>query len=238
MSETTKVGHVYTALFTILKAMSVDKGGVLPSNMGGKPYITAVDLNAEAKRQFVDNDLILIPNERETHKEIISVSGGGFKITLSIEGTYTIYSTKDGSSVTISGVGDGVAAGTAVAANIASTNALKNALLRTFLVTEQSVEDAAKNGTPEAEERKTPATQRVEAAKGIVREATGAGDNEWVAAIKKIVSSGGTADGVALSGSEVTAVAKRLHGDDKGAWKQNIGKSQQVHDAIVAGERK
>jgi len=157
MSEEVKVAAVYTAIANVLSALSVEKGGALPANMGGKPFISAVDLNLEIKRQFVENNLILLPIERETHKELLVDTNGKKTITLSIEGSYTILSTLDGSSHTVGGVGDGVATGASVAANIASTNALKNALLRTFLVTEQSVEDAAKNGVPESAPEKEAA---------------------------------------------------------------------------------
>lgn len=150
--------HVHTAVATILESLSVAKGGTLPGNMGGKPYITAVDAAAEVKRKFVENNLIFLP--RETifqHKEIINKDR--INVLISITGEYTFVSTVDGSSVSVSGTGDGLAGGTAVASNIASTNALKNALLRTFLITEQSVEDAAKNGTDDPapkRERPTP----------------------------------------------------------------------------------
>ena len=162
-TEKEKVPAIYGAVANVLKAMAVEKGGVLPGNMGGKPYITAVDLSAEAKRQFVANNIILIPNETVT-KHDIEESGGRKMIVVGIRGEYTLIHTGDGSSVTISGAGDGMALGTSVASNIASTNALKNALLRTFLITEQSVEDEAKNGaagdkTPQAVQnaRKAPA---------------------------------------------------------------------------------
>lgn len=142
-----EVGAVYGAVAAILSSLSVEKNGDLPSNMGGKPYITAVDLALEVKRQFVANNLIIVPNERVIkHENLVS---NRTTVSIVIEGTYEIVSTVDGSSVTISGVGDGLAIGTAVASNIASTNALKNALLRFLLVTEQSTEDAAKQGTPE-----------------------------------------------------------------------------------------
>lgn len=146
MADEYKVPHVYTALYSILKGLAVEKNGSLPSNMGGKPYITAVDLNLEIKNKFVENNLILIPREREVSKNVVSEDGGRKTITISIEGEYQIVSVEDESSVTIGGVGDGLAIGSAVAANIASTNALKNALLRTFLVTEQSTEDEGKHG--------------------------------------------------------------------------------------------
>lgn len=144
---------VYASIAKILGEMSVAKGGVLPGNMGGKPYITAVDLNEEVKRKFVENGLIIVPNEKVIkHENIVSQRT---TISIVIEGTYEIISIEDGSSVTISGVGDGLAIGTAVASNIASTNALKNALLRFLLVTEQSVEDAAKDGVPDEPAAKT-----------------------------------------------------------------------------------
>lgn len=151
--------HVYGALANILKNLSVAKGGVLPGNMGGKSYITAVDASAEVKRQFVENDLIFLPNEEVIENEHF-IHKDRVSIRIVIRGVYTIVSTVDGSSVTVSGVGDGLATGTAVASNIGSTNALKNALLRTFLITEQSVEDAAKNGEPE-----TPAQRQIQKAK-------------------------------------------------------------------------
>ena len=152
-----EVPHVYTALAEILKNLSVEKNGVLPGNMGGKPYITAVDASAETKRQFVEINLVFVPNEEVIKHEIITFKDR-LNIAIVIKGTYTIISTVDGSSVTVSGTGDGLATGTAVASNIGSTNALKNALLRTFLITEQSVEDSAKKGTPDA--MPATATQR------------------------------------------------------------------------------
>lgn len=153
--------HVHTAVANILNSLGVAKGGVLPSNMGGKPYITAVDVAREVKSQFVENNLIFLP--RETifqHKEVINKDR--INVLISITGEYTFVSTEDGSSVTVSGTGDGMAGGTAVASNIASTNALKNALLRTFLITEQSVEDAAKNGVEDAP---SAATKKIDQAR-------------------------------------------------------------------------
>jgi hypothetical protein len=156
-----EVPHVYTALAEVLKSLSVEKNGTLPGNMGGKPYITAVDAAAETKRQFVANKLIFLPNEEVIKHENL-LNNNRLQVSIVIKGTYTIVSTVDGSSVTVSGTGDGLATGTAVASNIGSTNALKNALLRTFLITEQSAEDAGKAGTPEAP---SGAQQKVEQAR-------------------------------------------------------------------------
>lgn len=149
MTDEYKTPHVYSAISKILESLSVDKGGQLPQNMGGKPYITAVDVSLEVKRQFVDNSLIYLPNEQVIWHEYIQFNNR-LNVGLGISGRYTIISTVDGSSVEVTGTGDGLAMGTAVASNIASTNALKNALLRTFLITEQSAEDAAKAGVEAA----------------------------------------------------------------------------------------
>lgn len=136
---------VYKALANVLKHLSVEKNGKLPGNMSGKPYITASDAAAEVKRQFVAENLIFLPSEKViTHENMFN--NNRLQVSVVVTGEYTIVSTEDGSSVTVSGTGDGLATGTAVASNIASTNALKNALLRTFLITEQSVEDAGKDG--------------------------------------------------------------------------------------------
>lgn len=164
-NATIETPHVYEALGAILKSLSVPKNGMLPGNMGGKPYVTAVDAAAEVKRQFVENGLIFLPSEDVIKHETI-IHKDRLNIVIVIKGTYTIVSQKDGSSVVVSGTGDGLATGTAVASNIASTNALKNALLRTFLITEQSAEDSAKNGVEQPERTvQSPMAQKIQNAR-------------------------------------------------------------------------
>ena len=173
MTEQNNVPHVYTALAAVLKSMAVQKNGMLPGNMGGKAYITAVDASAAAKEQFVANGLVFLPSEEVIKHENI-LNNNRLQVSIVITGTYTIVSTVDASSVTVSGTGDGLATGTAVASNIASTNALKNALLRTFLITEQSVEDAGKNGPGDAPAAtQAPAARKIDAARAPKPAASG-----------------------------------------------------------------
>lgn len=141
------IPHVHQAISEILADLSVEKNGTLPPNMGGKPYISAVDLNSEIKRRFVEKKLILVPNEAVVKHEVIT--GAKTINVVSVTGTYEIISLEDGSNLSISGTGDGLSMGSSVASNIASTNALKNAFLRFFLVTEQSVEDESKKELPD-----------------------------------------------------------------------------------------
>ena len=216
-----EVPKVYGALAKILGALSVDKNGTLPSNMSSKPYVTAADLNSEIKRQFVENNLILLPVERETHKEVLVDSNQKKTIAISIEGTYTIVHTGDGSSVVVGGVGDGLATGTAVSANIASTNALKNALLRTFLVTEQSTEDAAKNGVPDVGPAKesAPTEPRKETAADVKADLTTL-LNTKVA-------------------SEIVAKGNEFFKTENAAeWKEDIAKLQTWRNHLSTGEVK
>jgi len=223
MTEATepKVPAVITAIQSILGKMSVDKNGTLPGNMGGKPYITAVDASAETKRQFVAEKLVIIPNEHVIRHEVIN-NNNRLTVAIVIEGSYTIISSIDGSNVTVGGVGDGLAIGTAVASNIASTNALKNALLRTFLITEQSVEDAAKDGVPEEK----PAAKKTEAQ--IKKESSAAELQTQIAA--KVEASN------VYDFEVVNALGDEISGKPRKTWFSNPTDLQKVLDAIEKGQ--
>lgn len=231
------VPQVYNAIAAVLNALSVEKGGQLPSNMGGKPYITATDLNNEVKRQFVENNLILLPSEHELKHDVIQFKER-LNVAVSIEGTYTIVSTEDGSSVVVQGVGDGLASGTAVASNIASTNALKNALLRTFLVTEQSVEDQAKNGTGGDDREPTKAEQRVEQGRNTPNPATGAGvvDPQIKALQDQIKAATIARQEVEPDFPVYTQFASKYLGADALGWSKSVEKLTRVLAAIKGGE--
>jgi hypothetical protein len=128
-----KAPHVDLMMLEILKVFSVDKDGQLPSNMGGKEYVSAPALFKNAKAEFTKRDLIVYPNERYIEYATVPRGDRAPTIVVAVEGTYQIVSTVDGSSRVISGTGDGMGQGNSVASNIASTNALKNAMLRVFL---------------------------------------------------------------------------------------------------------
>jgi len=148
-----KTPHVHEAVAAILGSLSVDKDGKLPSNMSGKSYTTAGNLSNTVKAAFVEHGLLTAASETIFHHEITADKTGRTLVAISVNGSYTIISTVDGSTLTIGGIGDGLATGTSVANNIASTNAFKNALLRTFMVTETSIEDQAKKGVDDGVDR-------------------------------------------------------------------------------------
>lgn len=221
---------VYEGIANTLQHLSVEKNGTLPSNMGGKPYITAHDIAAEVKRKFVENNLIFLPSETVVKHENI-LANNRLQVSIVVSGEYTIVSTEDGSSVTISGTGDGLATGTAVASNIASTNALKNALLRTFLITEQSVEEAAKNGVGN---EAAPSAAQAKLNKAAGRTSAGGGKapstaGEFRTAILAAVKAGGDV-------ADYSKIGERISGKPKSAWVNDEAVLSRILDALNKGE--
>lgn len=155
---TEKSPNIYKSLLNILKDLEVEADGKLPSNLGSSNYQTASNISAKVKQLFVQNNLILIPNEEVISEDHVT-HNNRLNILVLIKGTYTLIDTSDGSSVDVVGHGHGIATGTALASNIASTFALKNALLRTFLITEQSVENMAQKDLANAEAAPQGGTQ-------------------------------------------------------------------------------
>jgi hypothetical protein len=188
-----KTPHVHEAVAAILGSLSVDKDGKLPSNMSGRAYTTAGNLSNTVKAAFVEHGLLTAATETIFHHEITADKTGRTLVAISVNGSYTIISTVDGSTLTIGGVGDGLATGTSVANNIASTNAFKNALLRTFMVTETSIEDQAKKGVDDGVDRTQPAgkSRLVELQADLkVRSAAVDGSVKGSAYLKTLVESG------------------------------------------------
>lgn len=222
---------VYEALGKVLGAMAVEKGGVLPGNMGGKPYITAHDLAAEAKRQFVANNLILLPDEQIFKHDVIN-DNGRKTVVISVRGQYTITHIEDGSSVTVGGTGDGLATGTAVASNIASTNAFKNALLRTFMVTEQSVEEAAKNGESGGGQQgaQTASSRKIEQAKA--KPAAKSGGKDYKTLIASEIINNPEDD---RTGAEVNALWDKVC-QEKRKPKNDPSVLPELYERLKAGE--
>lgn len=220
------VPAVYGSIAAILASLGVKKSGHLPSNMGGKPYITAVDVAQEVKTLLVANDLIALPEERVTKHEYI-VFKERLNVLIGVEAKYTFVSTLDGSKATVTGVGDGLAAGTAVASNIASTNALKNAMLRTFMITEQSVEDAAKNGV--SDEAATQPKAIAAAQRGSTQAPAAPASNEQVANLREEIKQ------AASEGQNFTAIGARLYPGDA-QWANKVNPLKAVLKALQNGE--
>lgn len=144
----TAVGHIYEAIGEILRDLDVEKDGVLPGNMGGKAYRTIESVTKGLRSELVSKGVIIVPNEKVISQERWEFTKR-MNFSTVIEGTYQLVSTKDGSSITISGTGRGNSMGTSVDANGASSFAFKNAVQRLFLISDNEEETAAmRDGTP------------------------------------------------------------------------------------------
>ncbi len=227
------VPAVYTGIAAILAELGVKKNGQLPTNMGGKSYIAAVDVSAEIKILLVKHGLVVLPNERLIKHEAIQANNR-ITIATAIEGEYTFVSTVDGSVAKVTGVGDGLANGNAVSSNIASTNAMKNAMLRTFMITEQSAEDQAKNGvdeSPAAQPKAIAAAQggSTQAAKPASSTAVADLQAEIKAAVAEVAEATGATPNYA-------AIGKRLFGDKDPNWATKVDSLKAVLKAVQSGE--
>lgn len=212
MTET-NIPHIYQAMHSILGRLAVEKGGILPSNMGSSRYTTAEDVAKAVRDELFKEGLVLLPSERVVESST-TINKDRLNFHLIVTGDYRILSTKDGSEVTVTGTGEGVATGTAVAANIASTFALKNALLRTFLISEQSVEDEGL-GQGKSSPNKASASpaakaqQRVAkaASKPTPRAATSDAEKAAQAGVKALIDDG------TISREDANKIAAKFKGD-------------------------
>jgi hypothetical protein len=227
-----KPAHVDAAMLEILKVFSVEKDGQLPSNMGGKDYVSAPALFKGAKAEFTSRGLIVYPNEKYTEYQTVPRGDRAPTIVVAVEGSYQIVSTVDGSSRYISGTGDGMGQGNSVASNIASTNALKNALMRLFLGAESGLEAESKGDNAPAEPK--PEARAVSTAKGggptqkreapqAVVELQDEVKREWAERYPEDM------DGYVQLGI-------RLHGEPAN-WATNITKLKSLVKAIREGEK-
>ena len=183
------VPKVYAAIHNVLKALQVEKGGMLPGNMGGKAYMTAEDISNEVKRLFVANDLIFEANEEVVTDSTADLGDKKMRFQTTITGTYRAIHIEDGSSISFSGTGQGLATGTAVAANIASTFALKNALQRQFLISEAAVD--AEGHTEQAPPKQSQAQQTAaKAAPAAPKKASGKANQDAQKRIADKIGSG------------------------------------------------
>lgn len=183
------VPKVYAAIHNVLKALQVEKGGMLPGNMGGKAYMTAEDISNEVKRLLVQNNVVLEANEDVVQVEAPDFGDKKMRFMITVKGTYRLIHVEDGSYITISGVGQGMGVGVATAAAVASTFAQKSALLRTFLISESGVE--AEGHTEQAPPKQSQAQQTAaKAAPAAPKKASGKANQDAQKRIADKIGSG------------------------------------------------
>lgn len=220
---------IYGALLAVQKGLaSIPKNGEMKFGGTAYNYLKADDVQEKINPLLSDNGIIV-----QSAYSVDSLEKGN-RHWLYVNLGLTYIAVEDGSNLTVQSVGESIA-GDDKSINKALTQAIKNAHRSQFQFASGEAEPddyvpSAGGSAP----KQSPAARKIEAAK-----APASGDNEYVAAIKSWVQAGAASNGETLTGPEANAVAGRLFPEDKSnAWRKDTGKSQQVHDAILAGERK
>lgn len=222
---------IYGALLAVQKGLaSIPKNGEMKFGGTAYNYLKADDVQEKINPLLSDNGIIV-----QSEYTVDSLEKGS-RHWLYVNLGLTYIAARDGSSLTVRAVGESIA-GDDKSVNKALTQAIKNAHRSQFQFAsgEAEPDDYAPNtGGSSGAPKQSPAARKIEEAK-----APASGDNEYVAAIKSWVQAGAASNGETLTGPEANAVAGRLFPEDKSnVWRKDAGKSQQVHDAILAGERK
>jgi ERF superfamily len=236
MVDTVKVPAIYGAIANVQAGLAnIPKNGVMKFGATSYTYLKADDVQ-EAINPLLNSHGVIVRPEYTVETLTRGRGEGAPYVYVSLALTYV--AVEDGSEFTVRSVGESAATDDK-SINKALTQAIKNAHRVTFQFAsgEPEPDDVPAVSSP-AVPRKSVAEQKIDAAR------SSSTDNEWVSKIKALVGKSGKTDPetgevyAELSGAQVTAVAKSLHGDDAGAWKSDLGKSQQVFDAIVSGVRK
>lgn len=253
-----KVPAIYSALAKVQASVpTLQKNGVGPSTQGGYKFLAVDDVLAAIRPLLVENGIVVVPNlaDKGFHYNTAQLKDNERvareSIQAWVEYSFEFISTEDGSSVFTRVIGEGIDTQDK-AIRKATTSAWKIALIQTFALITGEPDPDSKDGAHEAQTEPARQSQAVQKIAQATNPATGSADNEWTAKIREWVTTGGTPDGTVLTGAQVKAVAASVHGPkgDKAelekwirdpkksnAWKNDIGKSQQVHDAIVSGVR-
>lgn len=218
---------IYPALLEVQKGLaSIPKTGEMKFGGTNYNYLKADDVQEKINPLLTKHGIIV-----QSHYTVDSLEKGS-RHWVYVNLGLTYIATADGSSLTVQAVGESIA-GDDKSINKALTQAIKNAHRSQFQFAsgEQEPDDI---GAQTTVERKSPAAQKIEQAKAS---SPAGGDNEYVKKIGSWVQAGATPNGVELSGAEANAVAQRIGGEGRG-WRSDTGLSQQIADAIQAGERK
>lgn len=220
---------IYGALLAVQKGLaSIPKNGKMKFGGTEYDYLKADDVQEKINPLLSEHGVIV-----QSEYGVDSLEKGN-RHWLYVNLALTYIATEDGSSLTVRAVGESIA-GDDKSINKALTQAIKNAHRSQFqFASGESEPDDYVPSAGGSSAKQSPAARKIEVAK-----APASGDNEYVSAIKSWVQAGAASNGETLTGPEANAVAGRLFPEDKSnAWRKDAGKSQQVHDAILAGERK
>ena len=221
-------GVIYKKMAEIQKAVgAIEKNGKGPSQKGGFAYIKYEDILDKIHALLVENDVIVVPELTYYNHEVKEASNRQ-NLYARVEAKYTFVAVEDGSSVTVSSVGEGSDIGSDTATRKAATQVMKIAFLHTFTIPNTDDGLLLDNEGEGAGDPKSVTQQAKPGAKVPVKidaEAL----SKAQAAVKDLVAK--NPDSFAEQTSYVP-FGNRLHHPDKN-WVTNADKVNQVGKAIL-----
>lgn len=222
-----KVPSILGKMAAIQKAVgAIPKNGVGPSQKGGFSYIKAEDILDKIHALLVDHDVIVVPRIQHTKHESQVVNNRVY-INVTVEASYDYISVDDGSSLTVTAVGEGSDIGSDTATRKAATQALKVSHLHTFTIPNSEFDDEGYEPrvAQQAPEKVTPVKRALSNASKASGEST-----KLQAEVREFIKSG------AYSSEQVNSVGERVA---KELGKDSFVKSdEETLKALVAELRK
>lgn len=203
MTEQNTVGTIFAKVARIQAEVgAIPKDGVGPSAKGSFKYVRAEDILDKIHALLVQENVIVIPSLEYTKHNVEMVNNRQY-VSVALTARYTYVSVEDGSSITVTAVGEGSDIGSDTATRKAATQALKISHLHTFTIPNSEFDDegyepASKAAAPAAN---TKAAQVIsKASKSAVTPEV----SELQGTVRKFVDSGVGADVVKTIGERVT----------------------------------
>lgn len=202
MTETvTAVPAIFGKIATIQKEVgAIPRNGTGPAAKGGFSYIKAEDILDKIHALLVQENVITIPSIKHSKHEVNIVNNRQY-INATIEATYTYVAVEDGSSITVTAIGEGSDIGSDTATRKAATQALKISHLHTFTIPNSEFDDEGYEPADKqiAAPAQTKAAQVVSKAAKVSPEVT-----ELQGKVRGFITAGVTADTVKKIGERVS----------------------------------
>lgn len=203
MTEQNTVGTIFAKIAKIQAEVgAIPKDGTGPSAKGSFKYVRAEDILDKIHALLVQENVIVIPSLEYTKHTTEMVNNRQY-VSVALTARYTYVSVDDGSSITVTAVGEGSDIGSDTATRKAATQALKISHLHTFTIPNSEFDDEGY----EAPAGKAAAPANTKAAQTISKASRSAVTpevSELQGTVRKFVDGGVGADIVKTIGERVT----------------------------------
>jgi len=230
MTETiSAVPAIFGKIATIQKEVgAIPRNGTGPAAKGGFSYIKAEDILDKIHALLVQENVITIPSIKHSKHEVNIVNNRQY-INATIEATYTYVAVEDGSSITVTAIGEGSDIGSDTATRKAATQALKISHLHTFTIPNSEFDDEGYE--PADKQLPTPAQSKPAQTISKASKAASPEVTELQGKVRGFITAGVTADSVKKIGERVTKELGLASYD-----KNNLETLQGIVKALEAGE--